>query len=103
MGPRVLINGTWYKRHYKYALSGFDSYYKKKYYGVVPKLKSAVSLFWLNINGLVWGHGEKPGRLLLSSVVLLCMLALTNFWSVMPTVGWAESANGLKPLARVRV
>jgi uncharacterized protein YjbI with pentapeptide repeats len=27
------------KRHYKYALSGFDSYYRRKYLGYLPKLR----------------------------------------------------------------
>jgi hypothetical protein len=89
------------KRHYQYALSGFDSYYKKKYLGIWPKFNAAARLTWLQINGLIWGHGEKPFRLLLSLVVLLCLLAFINFWDVMPRTAWLESGSGLRPLEYV--
>jgi Pentapeptide repeats (9 copies) len=86
------------KRHYTYALRGYDSYYKNKYSTTLSKFNAGAKLAWLNISGLVWGHGEKPGRLLLSAIFLLCALALINFWSVMPRIGWIESHQGIKPL-----
>ncbi len=89
------------KRHYSYALRGFDSYYQKKYSGIGSKLSAAVRLGWLHLGGLIWGHGEKPGRLLLSAIALLSALTFINFWSVMPRVGWVESANGLYVLEYV--
>ena len=89
------------ERHYNYALRGFDSYYKQKYFGVWPKLSAAAKLVGLYVSGLIWGHGEKPARLLLSSIFLLCILTLINFWNVMPRVGWVDSGNGLKPFEYV--
>lgn len=89
------------KRHYTYALRGYDSYYREKYATLFSKLKAGVKLAALHTSGAIWGHGEKPGRLLVSSIVLLCALALINFWSVMPRVGWVESDGGLKPLEYV--
>jgi len=86
------------KRHHRYAFRGYDSYYKKKYASVFSKVKAGASLAWLNIGGLIWGHGEKPGRLLLSSIALLCILTFINFWSVIPRIGWSESGQGLGPL-----
>jgi prepilin signal peptidase PulO-like enzyme (type II secretory pathway) len=84
------------KRHYTYALRGYDSYYRKKYSGFLPKLEAFGKLAWLHAGGLIWGHGEKPARLLLSGFLLLCTLTLVNFWSVMPRVGWAETGGGVK-------
>jgi hypothetical protein len=89
------------KRHYSYALRGYDSYYRNKYPGPLSKLKAAARLAWLYIGGAIWGHGEKPSRLLISSIVLLCLLTLINFWNVMPKVGWIESNAGLRPLEYV--
>ena len=82
------------KLHYRYALRGFDSYYKKKYSGISSKLRAGAKLVGLHVSGLIWGHGEKPGKLIVSCFVLLCVLALANFWSVMPRVGWGESGAG---------
>lgn len=84
------------KRHYRYALSGFDSYYRKKYLGYLPKFKALIHLAGLQLSGLVWGHGEKSGRLLISSAFLLALLTVVNFWSVLPTVSWSETNGGLK-------
>jgi hypothetical protein len=89
------------KRHYSYALRGYDSYYRKKYYGFLPKLRALAQLSWLQISGIIWGHGEKPARLLLSSLVLLLLLTAVNFWSVMPKAGWVEARGGLKLLEYV--
>jgi uncharacterized protein YjbI with pentapeptide repeats len=72
------------KRHYKYALSGFDSYYKRKYCGYLPKVKAFENLATLLLSGIVWGHGEKSVRLLISSTLLLALLTILNFWSVLP-------------------
>ena len=82
------------KRHYSYALWGYDSYYKRKYLGVFPKIRAGAKLAGLNTSGLIWGHGEKAGRLIISCFVLLGVLAFINFWNVMPRVGWKESGAG---------
>jgi len=59
------------KRHYSYVLRGFDSYYRTKYSSILSKFKAGVKLAWLQIGGHIWGHGEKPWRLLLSCLVIL--------------------------------
>ena len=69
---------------------------KKKYGSIFAKARAAARLGGLHVNGLVWGHGEKSGRLFLSCLTLLGFLTLINFWSVMPRVGWEESNSGLK-------
>jgi hypothetical protein len=84
------------KRHYRYALSGLDSYYKKKYLGYLPKFKAFARLTCLQLSGLVWGHGEKSARLLFSSAFLLLLLTILNFWSVLPRVSWGETHSGFK-------
>jgi hypothetical protein len=89
------------KLHYSYAVRGYSSYYKKKYAGVFPKVRAGLLLAGLHISDLVWGHGEKPTRLLWSCIVFLCALTFINFWAVMPKVGWADSQAGLKPLEYV--
>lgn len=83
------------KRHYSYALRGFDSYYRKKYPTFISKVRAGAKLWWLQLEGLIWGHGEKPWRLLFSCLVILAGFALLNFWSVMPRTGWNESHGGL--------
>jgi hypothetical protein len=89
------------KLHYSYAVCGYSSYYKRKYSGFLPKIKAGLSLLGLYISDLIWGHGEKPTRLLWSCLAILCSLTLINFWSVMPRVGWVDSQAGLKPLEYV--
>lgn len=84
------------KRHYRYALTGFDSYYRRKYLGYLPKFKAFLKLAGLQLSGLVWGHGEKSARLLASCTLLLAILTGLNFWAVLPTVSWTDTRGGLK-------
>jgi hypothetical protein len=95
VGTLVLQEIEAAKRHYSYALYGFDTYYRRKYPTLLSKARAGVQLAWLLLGGLIWGHGEKPWRLLLSCLAILCILTLVNFWSVMPRVGWNESHGGL--------
>lgn len=83
------------KRHYSYALSGFDTYYQRKYPTFISKFRAGAQLWWLRLEGLIWGHGERPWRLLFSCLLILSGLSLVNFWSVMPQIGWNESHGGL--------
>ena len=47
------------KRHYSYAMSGFDTYYRNKYPTFAARAHASLKLLWLNLNGLVWGaRGE---------------------------------------------
>jgi Pentapeptide repeats (9 copies) len=84
------------KRHYHYAMKGYDAYYRNKYSTVASRIQAGARLLWLTINGAIWGHGEKPWRLLFSCSAILLLLGLVNFWSVMPRVGWAETYGGAR-------
>lgn len=83
------------KRHYSYAMRGFDTYYRNKYATFISKVQAGVKLLWLQVNGFVWGHGEKPWRLLISCLLILMLLGFINFWSVMPRVGWEHTRGSL--------
>jgi len=75
------------KRHYSYALRGFDTYYRNKYGSFLAKTRAGAQLLWLQISGLIWGHGEKPWRLLSSCITILALLGLINFWRLIPRLG----------------
>jgi len=89
------------KRHYSYAMRGFDTYYRNKYATFIAKAQAGLKLLWLQVNGLVWGHGEKPWRLLISCLLILTTLGIINFWSVMPRVGWQNTQGGINVLTYV--
>ncbi|QND44641.1 pentapeptide repeat-containing protein (plasmid) [Rhizobium lusitanum] len=84
------------RRHFSYALRGYDTYYKNKYSSFFAKARAGGNLFGLWLGGVIWGHGERPWRLLTSCFVTLCALALLNFWSVMPRIGWEQAERGAK-------
>ena len=89
------------KRHYSHALHGYDSYYQEKYPTIFSKLWAGAKLTWLQVGGAIWGHGEKPLRLLISCLLILFVLALINIWRVAPIVGWTAIDGGLRPLEYV--
>lgn len=82
--------------HERRALKGKEDYYRVKYYGFVPKARAALSYFGLMFSGLLWGHGERPLRLIGSAVFFIAVLSFLNLWAVIPRVGWAETGAGLK-------
>lgn len=84
--------------HYWRALWGVDTYYRNKYASILAKAQAGWSLLWLRIGGFVWGHGERPFRILTSGSIVLLVLTFINFWSVMPRVGWQETAGGIRVL-----
>jgi hypothetical protein len=86
------------KEHYRRTIWGTDSYYRKKYAALLPKIEAAWKLFWLQLSSLVWGNGERPANILISAVLILLAFTLINFWSIYPRVGWFESIAGLKVL-----
>ncbi|ANM14025.1 MULTISPECIES: pentapeptide repeat-containing protein [unclassified Rhizobium] len=86
------------QRHYRYALRGYDSYYRNKYPNMLSKVRACANLVGLWLGGLIWGHGERPWRLASSCFVILCFLALVNFWSLLPRVTWSETDKGLASL-----
>lgn len=83
------------KDHHRRALRGVDTYYREKYSSTISKIQAGWRLFWLRISGLVWGHGERPGRILFSGATILLLLTLINFWGVMPRVAWAQTLGGV--------
>jgi hypothetical protein len=87
--------------HYRRALRGADTYYRQKYASIFAKMQAGWRLLGLRVGGFVWGHGERPARILLSGTVILFLLTFINFWSVMPRVGWSETAGGLRVLEYV--
>ena len=86
------------KDHLRRIIWGTDSYYKRKYPTILPKLEAAWKLFWLGVSGFVWGNGEQPGNILISGATFLLALTLVNFWSVYPHVEWTQSLGGLRLL-----
>jgi Pentapeptide repeats (9 copies) len=84
--------------HYRRATRAEGDYYRSKYPRPLDRMKARASLTGLRIGGLVWGHGERPFRMVISATVLLLALTLLNLWSVVPKVGWQESSAGLKVL-----
>ncbi|MCF1450567.1 hypothetical protein GOZ83_28200 [Agrobacterium vitis] len=83
------------KRHYRYAVRGYDTYYRNKYPTFWSRLRAVGFLGGISLNGVIWGHGERPWRLAASCFVILCALALVNFWSVLSHVPWDGTQNGI--------
>jgi len=84
--------------HQLRALKGTDDYYRRKYQGFFPKAQAALSYVGLRFSGLLWGHGERPFRLVVSAAFFVMALSLVNFWAVLPRVGWEATGSGLKVL-----
>ncbi len=84
--------------HYSRAMRGRGDYYRRKYPGLLDRARAGASLCRLRLGGLVWGHGERPLRLLGSATALLLALSLVNLWSVLPRVGWTDTGSGLRVL-----
>ena len=87
------------KLHFKHAAIGFDVYYKEKYALSSQRLFAGAQFVGLKIDQWVWGHGERPWQLLVSSGLLLLFLTGVNFWAVVPKAGWTGSQAGLQILA----
>lgn len=89
------------KRHLLYAATAYDTYYREKYPRFLDRAKARAKRWALILEGLVWGHGERPARLFLSCSLLLFLIALANLWSVVPRTGWDETLAGLNVLRYV--
>lgn len=83
------------KDHYKRAMIGVEEYYQKKYPATFQKFGAGWSLAWLHISSFIWGHGEKPSKIILSGIVLLLGLTLTNLASLLPTHDWTAVFGAL--------
>lgn len=79
----VLAEVEAHRDHLTRALRGSEDYYRRKYPGVLDKLRAFAGLTKLRIGGAVWGHGERPFRMLGSAAVLVVALTLVNFLSTL--------------------
>jgi len=84
--------------HLSRALKGSEDYYRRKYPGVLDKTLAAVGLARLKLGGWVWGHGERPFRMIRSAAILVLVLTFVNMWSIVPRVGWDATHSGLEVL-----
>lgn len=84
--------------HYRRAARAEEDYYRTKYPRPFDRFKARIKLITLQIGGLVWGHGERPFRMLASAAVLTLALTLLTLGSVMPRIGWQASRAGLEVL-----
>ncbi len=81
--------------YWRRAMRAEQSYYIKKFPTLYDRIRAGGHLAWLNIGGLIWGHGERPLRVLASGITFLLTLSLINLWAVIPKVGWERSEAGL--------
>ncbi|WP_082544927.1 pentapeptide repeat-containing protein [Sphingopyxis sp. Root1497] len=84
--------------HQARAWEGSGDYYRRKYPGFLDKARAGLVYVGLYIGGLLWGHGERPLRMIGSAAFLVLGLSLINLWAVVPKVGWEESRAGLEIL-----
>ena len=84
--------------HLSRAARASEGYYRFKYPRAIDRLRAAAELAGFRVGGLVWGHGERPSRILASATVLVLAFTLLNLWSVVPRVGWQASGAGLEVL-----
>lgn len=82
--------------HLSRAMRGTGDYYRRKYPGPIARLRAAIALARLKVMGWIWGHGERPARIIGSAVVLLGVLTIVNLWAVVPNIGWDASDAGLQ-------
>ena len=80
------------------SLKGTEDYYRRKYQGFLPKAQAALKYLGLRFSGFLWGHGERPLRLLMSGALFIVCFSFINFWAVLPRVGWDATGSGLKVL-----
>ncbi len=84
--------------HLRRALRGTESYYQQKYGTFLEKARAGLTLLGLRLGGWVWGHGERPLRILGSAIILIIILSMINLWAVVPRVGWQETDSGWEVL-----
>lgn len=87
--------------HQSRILRSKESYYKNKYKGFWPKFKAFSKLSGLRMDGFLWGHGERPFQIFISTAVIIFFLAALNMMVVGPWVGWRDSSYGLRSLEYV--
>jgi hypothetical protein len=55
--------------HLSRALKGSEDYYRRKYPSLIHKLRAGAALGRLKVGGWIWGHGERPLRMLGSAAL----------------------------------
>lgn len=78
------------KDHYRRAVLGAEDYYQKKYPSLPSKLAAGWKLLLLYMSGIVWGHGERPTKIIVSGLILLALLTLINLGSVIDNLTWSS-------------
>lgn len=84
--------------HLSRAFKGTEDYYRLKYPSLIDKFKAGFGLARLKVGGWIWGHGERPFRMIGSATVLILALTFINMWSVVPRVGWEATLSGMELL-----
>ncbi|MBV8252326.1 MAG: pentapeptide repeat-containing protein [Chitinophaga sp.] len=64
------------KEHYRRAMLRNEAYYSSKYSKVGQKLTAIRKYYGLVIDNVIWGHGEKPLRVLFSIILLILLTAI---------------------------
>ena len=66
------------REHLRRAAQGQGEYYRKKYGSFSAQLNLRARAFLLWMSSVVWGHGEKVSRLILSCLVCIAMLSFSS-------------------------
>lgn len=70
------------REHWRKARIRSDRYYKDKYPGVKNYFKACFKSLYLLLDWIIWGHGEYPGKLFRSILVLLVGYAVWIFFQI---------------------
>ena len=69
------------KEHYMGALYGTSEYYQRKWPSFFSKISVIKEIGWIYLLGMLWGHGEKPWRILINVFILLIISGTFVSWS----------------------
>ena len=84
--------------HYSRAFRGTDNYYRQKYNTVIDRALSGLQWLSLRFSGFLWGHGERPFKILASASLFLLGLTLLNFWHVLGHMYFKDTGWGIQIL-----
>jgi hypothetical protein len=80
--------------HWRRALLQRESYYQQKYSGI-GRLKALWKFTYYWLDRVLWGHGERPGRIARNILVVLGILALYLTCSTLTSVSASTFGQGL--------
>lgn len=84
------------KEHIRRAIRGEGDYYKRKYNTFGKKLNLYYKSFLLNMDSIIWGHGEKVWKLFTSASLLLIFTSAAAcffWWNSNPNASVSEIWN----------